>query len=396
MVSLRLGTRSGHRIRIASLISFASYCMAPHPIIEDTFLADPPKKLMLPEGFSFTHGGTIAPFEILYETYGELNEDRSNAILVCHALSASAHAAGKFSPDDDRPGWWDGVIGYGKPIDLHDSFVICVNFPGSCWGTTGPASISPESGQPYGSSYPWVTIEDMVESERLVIDHLGIDTLRAVVGGSLGGMQVFLWGALHPKRMRSLIAMAASSAVPVEGVGWHIIGRKIIEADDDFQGGDYYQHGRPLRGLEVARMVGHMTYLSLESLESKFGRQRRHGTRQFEIDSYFEYQGKKFAGSYDANSYIRVQAAMDEMDLDEQFGSLIEAFSDLEAPALLISFTTDWLFPPREVAKVQEAFEQLGIRSTHLEIDTPKGHDAFLIDFDLIGPPVRKFLGTLT
>lgn len=370
--------------------------MAHHRIIDDTFLAEPPKTLVLPDGFEFTRGGTIAPFEIVYETYGELNDDRSNAVLVCHALSPSAHAAGVYSPEDERPGWWDGMIGYGKPIDLEKHFVICVNFPGSCWGTTGPASLDFATGRPHGSSYPWITIEDMVSAERLVVDHLGIESLRSVVGGSLGGMQVLMWAALQPERMRSMIAMAAAAAVPVEGVGWHIIGRKIIESDQDFQGGDYYEHGRPLRGLEVARMVGHMTYLSLESLESKFGRQRRHGSRQFEIDSYFEYQGKKFAASYDANSYIRVQAAMDEMDLEEQHGSLVNAFSTVSCPALVISFTTDWLFPPREVAKVQEAFEELGVPSTHLEIATPKGHDAFLIDFDLIGPPVREFLGKAT
>lgn len=370
--------------------------MAPHRIIDDTFIADPPRTLELPDGFEFSHGGVIAPFEIVYETYGELNDDRSNAILVCHALSPSAHAAGKYTPEDDRAGWWDGMIGYRKPFDLEKYFVICVNFPGSCWGTTGPASIDPETGRPYGSNYPWVSIQDMVHAERLVVDHLGIDVLHSVVGGSLGGMQVLMWATLHPARMRSIIAMAASAAVPVEGVGWHIIGRKIIESDDDFNGGDYYENGRPLRGLEVARMVGHMTYLSLESLESKFGRQRRHGTRQFEIDSYFEYQGKKFAAGYDANSYIRVQAAMDDMDLAEQYGSLTSAFERLRAPALLISFTTDWLFPPREVAKVQEALDEVGVRSRHVEIDTPKGHDAFLIDYDLIAPPVREFLGTLT
>lgn len=366
--------------------------MSVHKRIDDTFLADPPRRLELPTGFEFSHGTTIEPFEIVYETYGELSEDRSNAILVCHALSPSAHAAGKFSPDDDKPGWWDSMIGYGKPIDLGEYFVICVNFPGSCWGTTGPATPDPETGKPYGSSYPWITIEDMVQSERLVVDHLEIETLKCVIGGSLGGMQVLKWASMFPLRMRSLVSMAAAAAVPVEGVGWHIIGRKIIEADEDFEGGDYYEHGRPLRGLEIARMVGHMTYLSLESLESKFGRRRRHGTRQFEIDSYFEYQGKKFAASYDANSYIRVQAAMDEMDLEEQHDSLTTAFEGWNGPSLLVSFTTDWLFPPREVVKVQDAFETLGVPSTHLEIETPKGHDAFLIDFDLIGPPVREFL----
>lgn len=370
----------------------SSAALMPEPrIIGDTFLSGPPEQFELSE-FEFANGEIVAPFSITYETFGTLDEECSNAILVCHALSPSAHAAGKYTPEDEKPGWWDGMIGYGKPIDLHDWFVVCVNFPGSCWGTTAPSSIDPLTSKPYGSSYPWPTIEDMVEAERLVVEHLGIERLRSVIGGSLGGMQVLMWAALHPQMCSSIIAMAAAAAVPVEGIGWHIIGRKIIEADDDFNGGDYYENPAPLRGLEVARMVGHMTYLSLEALEEKFGRRRRRGTRQFEIDSYFEYQGRKFADSYDANSYIRVQAAMDEMDLEEQYGTLEDAFRSFSSPALLISFTTDWLFPPREVAKVHEAFQSVGVDSTLIEIETPRGHDAFLIDFDLIGPPVRDFL----
>jgi homoserine O-acetyltransferase/O-succinyltransferase len=369
--------------------------MSAHERIDDTFLCGPPRVLDLEEGFHFTHGQTISPFEIVYETYGELNPDRSNAVLVCHALSPSAHAAGKYSPSDPKPGWWDGMIGFGKWIDLENHFVVCVNFPGSCWGTTGPSSTDPESGRPYGSTYPWVTIGDMVEAEYRVVDALGIETLKCVIGGSLGGMQVLGWAARYPERMRSLVAMAAAAVVPVEGVGWHIIGRKIVEADHDFLGGDYYAHGRPLRGLEMARMVGHMTYLSLESLETKFGRRRRHGSRQFEIDSYFEHQGRRFAAAYDANSYIRIQAAMDEMDLDEEHGSLAEAFGRFRGEALLLSFTTDWLFPPREVVKVHDALQEIGVESTHMEIETARGHDAFLIDYDLTGPPVRHLLSRL-
>lgn len=365
--------------------------MAVHQRIDDTFISDPPRTLVLDE-FEFASGERISPFQIVYETYGELADDRANAILVCHALSPSAHAAGVYTAEDEKPGWWDGMIGYDKPIDLERWFVICVNFPGSCWGTTGPSSIDPTTGKPYGSNYPWISIEDMVRAERLVVEHLGIDRLHAVVGGSLGGMQVLMWAALHPEMIRRIVAMAAAAAVPVEGIGWHVIGRKIIEADEDFNGGDYYDNPAPLRGLEVARMVGHMTYLSLEALEEKFGRRRRHGTRQFEIDSYFEHQGRKFADSYDANSYIRVQAAMDEMDLEEQYGSLPDAFRNWTGPTLLISFTTDWLFPPGEVAKVHEALVSLGKPAELLEIDTPRGHDAFLIDFDLIGGPTRGFL----
>ena len=362
----------------------------------DTFLSGPPKELVLPDGFRFSHGQTIAPFTIVYETFGTLNADRSNAILVCHALSASAHAAGKYSDsEDEKPGWWDGLVGYGKAIDLEQFFVVCVNLPGSPFGTTAPKSVDPATGTAYGSRYPWPTIGDMVESQKLVLEHLGITHLRAIAGGSLGGMQVLMWAARYPERVRSIISMAASAAVPVQGIAWHIIGRKIIEADHSFHGGDYYDNHDPLRGLQVARMVGHMTYLSNAALERKFGRRRRHGTRQFEIDSYFEYQGAKFARQYDANSYIRVQAAMDEMDLDEQYGSLSEAFASFKGKALLISFDTDWLFPPPEVARVQAAMAERKIDSTYLEIATPAGHDAFLIDFDLITEPVRDFLAKL-
>jgi homoserine O-acetyltransferase len=369
----------------------SSAMLAP-PLSGNTFIAPPPHKLLLSEGFRFLHGQVIAPFTIAYETFGELNGERSNAILVCHALSASSHVAGKYDPSDEKAGWWDGLVGFGKGIDLAKYFVICVNIPGSCFGTTSPSSMDPDTNRRYGSRYPVVTIEDMVNAEKLVVDHLGIRSLRAVAGGSLGGMQVLMWAACFPEMMESLITMAAGAAVPVQGIAWHIIGRKIIEADARFRGGDYYDEPQQLRGLEVARMVGHMTYLSARALQSKFGRRRRGTTRQFEIDSYFEHQGKKFAGIYDANSYIRVQAAMDEMDLSEQYGTLEAAFARLHAPALLVSFDTDWLFPVSDVEKVEEAMKANGIDVTHRRVSSPNGHDTFLIDYDLITPPVVDFL----
>ena len=358
--------------------------------VGSTFISDGPRQLVLPDGFPFRSGTTIAPFTVAYETFGELNPDRSNVILVCHALSANAHAAGKYSVDDLKPGWWDGMIGYGKAFDLERDFVICVNLPGSCFGTTGPGSIDPASGKQWGSRYPEVRIEDMVESQRMVLDHLGIDRLKAVVGGSLGGMQALMWCALYPRRVSSLIAMAAAAAVPVHGVAWHIIGRKIIESDFYFNGGDYYDQTE-LRGVQLARMVGHMTYLSEEALEAKFGRRRRVPSSQFEIDSYLEYQGRKFSKIFDANSYIRIQAAMDEMDLGEQYGSIENAFRDFSAPALIVGFDTDWLFPIPDVKKLVEALRGRG-PTEFLEIGTANGHDAFLIDYALITPPVQAFL----
>lgn len=366
-------------------------------LLQNTFISAPPKQLVLEKGFRFTHGDTIAPFTIQYETFGELNTDRSNAVLVCHALSASAHAAGKYTDaEDERPGWWDGLVGYGKGIDLEKFFVVCVNLPGSCFGTTAPMSIDPATGRPYGSRYPWPTIEDMVHSQKLVLEHLGITHLRTIAGGSLGGMEVLMWTALHPDFADSIVAMASGAAVPVQGIAWHIIGRKIVESDPRFHGGDYYDDPQPLRGLQVARMVGHMTYLSAQALQSKFGRRRRGNTRQFEIDSYFEYQGQKFARQYDANSYIRVQAAMDEMDLAEQFGSVQSAFAKWQGKTLLVSFDSDWLFPVPEVDSVEQAMRANGTPVRHERLSSPNGHDTFLIDYDLITPPVREFLATLS
>ncbi|HVR38618.1 MAG TPA: homoserine O-acetyltransferase [Thermoanaerobaculia bacterium] len=359
----------------------------------ETFIAEAPKELTLADGFRFTHGQTIAPFTIVYETFGTLNADKSNAILVCHALSASAHAAGKYTnAEDERPGWWDGLVGYGKGIDLDKYFVICANLPGSPYGTTAPKSIDPATGKPYGSRYPWPTIEDMVHSQKLLLDQLGITHLRSIAGGSLGGMQVLMWCALYPEMSDSIVAMATGAAVPVQGIAWHIIGRKIIEADQRYRGGDYYEDPDSLRGLQVARMVGHMTYLSKEALQSKFGRRRRGGTRQFEIDSYFEHQGKKFASQYDANSYVRVQAAMDEMDLAEQYGSLEAAFANWRGRSLLVSFDTDWLFPVADVERVETAMRTNGTPVIHERISSPNGHDTFLIDYDLVTPCVKAFL----
>jgi homoserine O-acetyltransferase len=361
--------------------------------VGDSFVSSPPQELVLPAGFRFKHGQRIAPFTIVYETFGTLNADRSNAILVCHALSASAHAAGKYSDaPDEKPGWWDGLVGYGKAIDLDRFFVVCVNLPGSPFGTTAPKSPDPETGRAYGSRYPWPTIEDMVASQKIVLDHLGITHLRAVAGGSLGGMQVLMWAALYPEMADAIIAMATGPAVPVTGIAWHILGRKIVESDQRFRGGDYYDDAEPLRGLQVARMLGHMTYLSAQSLQTKFGRRRRGNTRQFEIDSYFEHQGKKFGTSYDANSYIRVQAAMDEMDLEEQYGTLQAAFERWRGRTLLVSFDTDWLFPPRESERVASALSALGTPVQHETIASANGHDTFLIDFDLISGLVNEFL----
>src|ERR1041385_5447686 len=368
---------------------------APAPQLGSTFRCDAPRRLDLVNGFNFQHGDRIAPFAIVYETFGTLAPDRDNAILVCHALSPGAHAAGKYATTDTSAGWWDGLVGFGKGIDLREHFVVCVNFPGSPWGTTGPATPDPATGAPYGSRYPWVTVEDMVESQRQVADHLGIARWKAGVGGSLGGMQVLMWAALYPERVGAVICMAAAAAGPGASVAGHLVCRKLLQSAPAFGGGDYYGTGETQRGLQLARMVGHMTYLSEAALETKFGRRRRGGTRQFEVDSYLEYQASKFAASYDANSYLRVQAAMDEMDLEEKFGSLTAAFHAFRAPALLMSFDTDWLFPASEMRRIHAAMRAARIDAPHVEIATPNGHDAFLVDYPLITPPVRDFLAAL-
>ena len=274
-------------------------------------------------------------------------------------------------------------------IDLDKYFVVCANIPGSCYGTTSPKSVDPATGKPYGSRYPWPAIEDMVHSQKILLDRLGIPHLRAVAGGSLGGMQVLMWAACYPDFMDSIITMAAGPAVPVQGIAWHVIGRKMIESDARFNGGDYYDNHEPLRGLQIARMVGHMTYLSAKSLQSKFGRRRRGDTRQFEIDSYFEYQGRKFAAQYDANSYIRVQAAMDEMDLEEQYGSLSRPSRNGGAARCSSPSTPTGSFPSREVERVEAAMTANGTPVQHERISSPNGHDTFLIDYDLITEPVR-------
>jgi homoserine O-acetyltransferase len=234
----------------------------------------------------------------------------------------------------------------------------------------------------------------MVHSQKMVLDHLCLTHLKSIAGGSLGGMQVLMWAALYPDFSDSIMAMACGAAVPVQGIAWHVIGRKMVESDAHFNGGDYYGH-EPLRGLQIARMVGHMTYLSAQALQAKFGRRRRGNTRQFEIDSYFEHQGQKFAKQYDANSYIRVQAAMDEMDLIEQFESLEMAFGKWSGQTLLVSFDTDWLFPLKEVERVEQAMLANGTPVRHERLSSPNGHDTFLIDYDLITPPVRSFLESL-
>lgn len=360
---------------------------------QNSFLAEPPKRLYLDQGFRFQSGQIIAPFEFAYETYGECNADKSNVILICHPLSKGPHAAGyRISNGGVQYGWWDDLIGFGKAIDLRKFFVICCNVPGSCFGTTSPATLDPRSGNPWGSLYPWPTIQDMIEAERLVMRSLGIRRLHTVVGGSFGGMRTLAWAASRSEEVESIVAMACGPSVPIEGLAWHLIARKAIEFDAAFHGGDYYGDPCMLRGLQIARMVGHMTYLSQQALMTKFGKGRCVAECQRDLSSYFEHMGQRFASHYDANSYLRILAAMDDMDLAEQYGSLAYAFKNWRGRTLLLSFDTDRLFPIPELELVERTMSGLHADVMHKHISTRNAHDAFLIDYDLISHPVREFL----
>jgi len=356
------------------------------------------------EPFCLESGATLGPVTIAYETYGRLNADRSNAILICHALSGSAHAAGYHSPDDRKPGWWDECIGPGKAFDTDRFFVICSNVLGSCYGSTGPASINPETGEPYGLSFPVVTIGDMVRAQRKLIDHLGIDQLLCVAGGSMGGMQVLEWAAHHADRVKAVIPLAATAHHSPMLIAFSEVGRQAIYADPNWNNGNYYTAGKkPDAGLAVARMVGHITYLSEASMHQKFGRRLRQLERygyefetEFEIESYLKYNGNSFTRRFDANSYLYVTKAMDYFDLAQPTGSLAAAFAAAEAVKfLVVSFTSDWLYPSYHSKELVTALTVAGADVTYLDIQSTWGHDAFLLEVETMTRLLGSFLDRL-
>ena len=300
-------------------------------------------------------GASLPHYELVYETYGQLNADKSNAVLICHALSGTHHVAGYYSEQDKHPGWWDNMIGPGKPIDTDRFFVIGVNNLGGCHGSTGPSSIDPATGKPYGASFPVVTVDDWVETQARLADLLGITQLAAVVGGSLGGMQALQWSITYPERLRHALVIAAAPKLTAQNIAFNDVARQAILTDPDFHGGDFYAHGvTPKRGLRLARMLGHITYLSDDAMGSKFGRLLRSGAFQynyeveFEIESYLRYQGDKFAESFDANTYLLMTKALDYFDPTHHQvdGSLSLALKPVSAKFLVIAFTTDWRFAP--------------------------------------------------
>jgi homoserine O-acetyltransferase len=333
-------------------------------------------------------GASLRDYELVYETYGTLNADRSNAVLVCHALNASHHVAGHYADDPANTGWWDNMIGPGKPLDTRRFFVIGVNNIGGCHGSTGPLSINPDTGRIWGGEFPVVTVEDWVDAQARLADHLGIQQFAAVMGGSLGAMQALAWSARYPQRLRHSIVIACAPNLSAQNIAFNEVARQAIITDPDFNDGNYRAlNTAPKRGLRVARMVGHITYLSDDEMANKFGRQLKNGKpgytfdTEFQIESYLRHQGNKFADYFDANTYLRITKALDYFDPAlEHGGDLAKALQSVVAGMLVVSFTTDWRFSPERSREIVHALIKNRAPVTYAEIDAPHGHDAFLLD----------------
>ena len=346
------------------------------------------QKAQFSEPLRLKGGATLPAFEIAYETYGELNAARTNAVLVCHALNASHHVAGYYADQPDNLGWWDNLVGPGKPLDTRRFFVVGSNYIGSCFGSTGPASIHPATGRPWGADFPVVTVEDWVEAQARLADRLGIERFAAVIGGSLGAMQALQWALSYPERVRHSIVIAAAARLTPQNIAFNEVARQAIMTDPDFHGGHYYDKGVvPTRGLRIARMIGHITYLSGEAMAEKFGRLLRRGAPgfdfdvDFEVESYLRYQGDKFSTYFDANTYLRITKALDYFDPAADYGgNLSAALARAQAAFLLVSFESDWRFPPARSRELVRALLDNRRIVSYLEIDAPGGHDAFLLE----------------
>jgi homoserine O-acetyltransferase/O-succinyltransferase len=332
-------------------------------------------------------GATLPAFDLAFETYGTLNERRSNAVLICHALNASHHVAGYYADDQDNLGWWDNMIGPGKPVDTNRFFVIGVNNIGSCFGSTGPLAINPDTGKRYGADFPIVTVEDWVDAQARLADRLGIQRFAAIMGGSLGGMQALAWAIRYPDRIAHSLVIAAAPNLSAQNIAFNEVARQAILTDPEFYGGHFYEHDtRPHRGLRVARMIGHITYLSDDQMAEKFGRQLRDGllysfAPEFQIESYLRYQGEKFSEYFDANTYLRITKALDYFDpAAATGGDLKAALAPARAKFLVISFTTDWRFSPSRSREIVQALVANRRDVSYAEIDAPHGHDTFLLD----------------
>ena len=366
-------------------------------IVEKQFFtfAEPPGRLKLESRTS------IGPVTIAYETCGSLNKDKSNVILVLHALSGDSHMAGYYDPKDAKPGWWDIMVGPGKGIDTDKYFVICSNIIGSCAGSTGPSSINPETNKEYGTSFPHITIGDMVEAQKALIDHLKIKSVLSLIGGSIGGMQVLEWCVRYPDMVKSAIPLATTTRHSALAIAFNEVARQTIMADPNWNEGHYYSGKKPDMGLAIARMIGHITYLSDESMRLKFGRKLQNRSAlsfefgaEFQVESYLQHQGNKFIERFDANSFLYITKAADYFDLAGQYGSgsLVKAFSKCKAKFLVASYTSDWLYPTYQSKEMVKAMKKNDLDVSFCEIDAQWGHDAFLLPSDRLDNLIRGFL----
>lgn len=357
------------------------------------------KYVMFEEPLYLECGRVLSPITLAYETYGTLNDDKTNAILVLHALTGDAHAAGRNHPSDKKPGWWDNMIGPGKAFDTDKYFVICSNVIGGCKGSTGPETTNPKTGKPYAMDFPMVTIPDMVNAQKMLVDYLKIDQLFCVVGGSMGGMQALQWAVTYPEMIKRVIPIATTARLSAQAIAFDAVGRAAIKSDPDWQNGNYYGGKTPDAGTAVARMIGHITYMSEHSMHKKFGRNLQNRTSldydfvdEFQVESYLSHCGDSFVKRFDANSYLYVTKAMDYFDLTQPSGDLRKEFAKVKAAFLVVSFSSDWLFPSSMSKEIVSALRRNNIDTIYTEIQSDYGHDAFLIEVDALTKLIINFL----
>ncbi len=359
-----------------------------------------PRDYVHRQPFTFKSGQVIPSFTLRYETYGELNTTRDNAIVICHALSGDHHCAGWHSPADKKPGWWNNLIGPGKAVDTRRFYVVCANVLGGCQGSTGPSSTNPETGRAYGTTFPFVTIRDMVRAQKLLLDHLGVVELHGVIGGSMGGMTAMLTAIEFPKFTRRVLAMATTGREGAQAIAFNEVGRQAIMQDPAWNRGDYPRDAGPRTGLAIARMMAHITYVSDASMDRKFGRKKKENAngdaytfeQQFEVEGYLRHQGQSFINRFDANTYLYITRALDQFDLAHAYGSLEQAFAPVEGDTLIVGFTSDWLFPPEQNRTLALALLRAGKRASYAELTTDLGHDSFLLESEELYSLVRAFL----